>query len=571
VFTPIVLPLPHSRAAQIANRVILREALRVVRRRLGMDEFQLWSFLPTAAPYVGTLGESLAVYYCTAAAQRAGENDASESVLVVLEEANSNVDSVGGQALAEAVQRMRKSVVPSLSMSMRTVWRARLVTFGWVTISLLFGGTGAWASFAPLTSAAVARDTVVVDSNHMSVQQLDGGIIREILVRRVGVAEAGQVLRFEGAGVRSTLASLQPMLSINEAQKTRFHAHRAPRFRDPGWIAAGDAAIEARRSTMLFVLPHAGGTTEEAPTIDWNANQMSLPDCGVSGAITIPTPSELGKMSGAPTAPVICFNPSSPDVFHDVDLVIAHKGTYRLSGAQFKSLIVQGASDVIVDGIHVNGRGDAGYSRVEASSSRITINNSLFENVANMILYVRGAQDVTVQNSIFRDTIPEPHHDRHCIFVGTGSHRLKILNNIIYDCAGDGLQIAPGGTGPRDTVIADNHLYLSPKLIQPDGRACAENGFDFKGGSRVLVKNNVLYGFRPTDRTCGGSGSQGSAMIFHVEANNYVVDGNRAYNVPSCYDIKKTATQGGREIDVHYNLQIMSNNICEALPSALSK
>jgi Glycosyl transferases group 1 len=65
VFTPIVLPLPHSRAAQIANRVILREALRVVRRRLGMDEFQLWSFLPTAAPYVGTLGESLAVYYCT--------------------------------------------------------------------------------------------------------------------------------------------------------------------------------------------------------------------------------------------------------------------------------------------------------------------------------------------------------------------------------------------------------------------------------------------------------------------------------------------------------------------------
>jgi glycosyltransferase involved in cell wall biosynthesis len=65
VFTPIVLPLPHSRAAQVANRVILRQSLRVVRRRLGMDEFQLWSFLPTAAPYVGSLGESLAVYYCT--------------------------------------------------------------------------------------------------------------------------------------------------------------------------------------------------------------------------------------------------------------------------------------------------------------------------------------------------------------------------------------------------------------------------------------------------------------------------------------------------------------------------
>jgi hypothetical protein len=32
--------------------------------KLNMDEFQLWTFLPSTCDYVGTLGESLSVYYC---------------------------------------------------------------------------------------------------------------------------------------------------------------------------------------------------------------------------------------------------------------------------------------------------------------------------------------------------------------------------------------------------------------------------------------------------------------------------------------------------------------------------
>jgi glycosyltransferase involved in cell wall biosynthesis len=65
VYTPIVLPFPHSRLASTANRGILRATLSMLRARRGMGDFQLWSFLPTAAQYVGKLGESLAVYYCT--------------------------------------------------------------------------------------------------------------------------------------------------------------------------------------------------------------------------------------------------------------------------------------------------------------------------------------------------------------------------------------------------------------------------------------------------------------------------------------------------------------------------
>ncbi|HUS33666.1 MAG TPA: hypothetical protein VMZ53_34430, partial [Kofleriaceae bacterium] len=64
VATPLVLPLPQSAVAQQMNRQILRWTIQALRRQLGIDRFQLWTFLPNTAPYVGTLGEDLAVYYC---------------------------------------------------------------------------------------------------------------------------------------------------------------------------------------------------------------------------------------------------------------------------------------------------------------------------------------------------------------------------------------------------------------------------------------------------------------------------------------------------------------------------
>lgn len=64
VFSPVLLPLPHSAAARSYNRRILRASVGALRWRLGLRQFQLWTFLPNVADYVGVLGESLAVYYC---------------------------------------------------------------------------------------------------------------------------------------------------------------------------------------------------------------------------------------------------------------------------------------------------------------------------------------------------------------------------------------------------------------------------------------------------------------------------------------------------------------------------
>lgn len=64
VFSPLVLPLPHSAVAQRINRQVLRATIYALRKRLGLAAFDLWTFLPNVADYVGTLGERTSVYYC---------------------------------------------------------------------------------------------------------------------------------------------------------------------------------------------------------------------------------------------------------------------------------------------------------------------------------------------------------------------------------------------------------------------------------------------------------------------------------------------------------------------------
>ena len=65
VYTPLVLPLHHKAWAVVFNRIWLRLTLAVLTRKLGMRGFQLWTFVPTSADYVGHLGEELSVYYVT--------------------------------------------------------------------------------------------------------------------------------------------------------------------------------------------------------------------------------------------------------------------------------------------------------------------------------------------------------------------------------------------------------------------------------------------------------------------------------------------------------------------------
>jgi len=64
-FTPLVLPFHQNPLVVRLNKLVLRLTLFLLRLRLGMHRFQLWTFVPTSAVYVDSLGADLIVYYCT--------------------------------------------------------------------------------------------------------------------------------------------------------------------------------------------------------------------------------------------------------------------------------------------------------------------------------------------------------------------------------------------------------------------------------------------------------------------------------------------------------------------------
>jgi HlyD family type I secretion membrane fusion protein len=65
---------------------------------------------------------------------------------------------------------------------------------GWIIIGLFFGVLGTWAVIAPLNGAVVATAVVKVEGNRKSVQHLDGGIVKRLLVKEGDKVKAGDVL-----------------------------------------------------------------------------------------------------------------------------------------------------------------------------------------------------------------------------------------------------------------------------------------------------------------------------------------------------------------------------------------
>lgn len=64
VVTPLVVPLPGSRAVTALNRRLLVRQIRSVLRTLPRRPVQLWSFAPDVDYLVGQFDEEAAVYYC---------------------------------------------------------------------------------------------------------------------------------------------------------------------------------------------------------------------------------------------------------------------------------------------------------------------------------------------------------------------------------------------------------------------------------------------------------------------------------------------------------------------------
>ncbi len=103
----------------------------------------------------------------------------------------------------------------------------RYALLGYVSIALVFGGFGVWASVAPLDRAAVATGQVSVSGDHKVVQHLEGGIIREILVKETQEVKQGDVLfRLQPTEAQANTDILRKQMDAAFAEEARIVAEQ---------------------------------------------------------------------------------------------------------------------------------------------------------------------------------------------------------------------------------------------------------------------------------------------------------------------------------------------------------
>ncbi|NWH08101.1 MAG: HlyD family type I secretion periplasmic adaptor subunit [Alphaproteobacteria bacterium] len=90
-----------------------------------------------------------------------------------------------------------------------------------------FGGFIAWASLAPLTSAAVAPGIVIADGRNKPVQHLEGGLIEAVLVNEGDTVREGEILaRLKSATATAGLGRLETTRLSLLAEEARLLAER---------------------------------------------------------------------------------------------------------------------------------------------------------------------------------------------------------------------------------------------------------------------------------------------------------------------------------------------------------
>ncbi|MBB4259936.1 HlyD family type I secretion periplasmic adaptor subunit [Bradyrhizobium sp. CIR3A] len=121
-------------------------------------------------------------------------------------------------------------------------------------------GLGTWASFAPLESATIASGVVESESNRKTIQHLEGGIIRSILVSDGDVVRSGQTLiTLDDTRADSEVQSLQGQLwdaiaraARLQAEQQRFERIAVPSTLDQDSQQNGTAAAALSAQQFIF-------------------------------------------------------------------------------------------------------------------------------------------------------------------------------------------------------------------------------------------------------------------------------------------------------------------------------
>lgn len=98
---------------------------------------------------------------------------------------------------------------------------------GLIIVLSIFGGLGAWSALAPLSSAALAPGVITVENYRKTVQHLEGGIVKTILVRDGEMVKKDQTLVIlEDTQPSALLEVIRGQYFISLARESRLKAQQ---------------------------------------------------------------------------------------------------------------------------------------------------------------------------------------------------------------------------------------------------------------------------------------------------------------------------------------------------------
>ncbi len=102
-----------------------------------------------------------------------------------------------------------------------------IIGTGRLVILVFVVGFLGWAALAPLDSAVMAPGVIVVETHRKTIQHLEGGIVRAVLVKDGQTVTAGQLLvQLDDTQARASLQLLMGESDALAAQEARLTAER---------------------------------------------------------------------------------------------------------------------------------------------------------------------------------------------------------------------------------------------------------------------------------------------------------------------------------------------------------
>ena len=146
-----------------------------------------------------------------------------------------------------------------------------------LTIWLVLATVGVfviWAKFAPLDEIVRAQGEVVPASRPQIIQNLEGGILAEMLVSQGDVVQEGDILaRLRGTQFSSNVADLEEQVLAHEIKRLRLEAEIEGMFdftvpdeiaaRSPNIVASEKALLNARQSDYVTKVDGAAAVKSE--------------------------------------------------------------------------------------------------------------------------------------------------------------------------------------------------------------------------------------------------------------------------------------------------------------------